>query len=146
LSGRLRFVDSAVDAASGTIKVKAQFDNPAGKLWPGAFVNVAMTVRVLQGAVVVPQAAIIQSQRGPLVYVVQDGKVQPHPVQVIHAQGDDAAVSGVSADDRIVLDGRQNLRPGVAVVERARDGAGKAGQAASASGAAAGVSGPGALP
>lgn len=138
LKGRLKFVDSAVDAGSGTVKVKAQFDNPAGQLWPGAFVNVAMTVRTLQAAVVIPQAAIIQSQRGPLVYAVQDNKAVARPVQVLYAQGEDAAVSGVRAGERIVLDGRQNLRPGVTVVERARDGGGRASGAAS--GAAAGAS------
>lgn len=144
LSGRLQFVDSAVDGASGTVKVKAQFDNRAGKLWPGAFVNVAMTVRTLDAAVIVPQAAIIQSQRGPLVYAVQDGKAVARPVQILYAQGDDAAVSGLRAGERIVLDGRQNLRPGVNVVERAREGGGKggAGVAGAASGVASGVSAP----
>ena len=141
LTGRLQFVDSAVDGASGTVKVKAQFENRGGKLWPGAFVNVAMTVRTLKAAVIVPQAAIIQSQRGPLVYAVQDGKAVPRPVQVLYAQGDDAAVSGVRANERIVLDGRQNLRPGAAVLERGREGGGKGGGAAS--GAASGASSPG---
>ena len=141
LTGRLQFVDSAVDGASGTVKVKAQFENRGGKLWPGAFVNVAMTVRTLKAAVIVPQAAIIQSQRGPLVYAVQDGKAVPRPVQVLYAQGDDAAVSGVRANERIVLDGRQNLRPGAAVLERGREGGGKGG--GTASGAASGASSPG---
>ena len=110
LTGRLQFVDSAVDAASGNVKVKAQFANHDGKLWPGAFVNVAMTVRTLQGAVIVPQAAIIESQRGPLVYAVQDGRATPRPVKVLYAQGDDAAVSGLGAGAEL----RQPL--GLAVV------------------------------
>ena len=139
LSGRLKFVDNAVDATSGTVKVKAQFDNRDGKLWPGAFVNVAMTARTITGAVIVPQAAIIQSARGALVYAVREDKAVPRPVEVLYAQGDDAAVTGVTAGERIVLDGRQNLRPGAAVVERAREaGAGKGGRAAS--GAASGAS------
>jgi RND family efflux transporter MFP subunit len=121
LAGQLKFVDNAVDPASGTVKVKAQFDNREGKLWPGAFVNVSMTARVLKGAVVVPQATIIQSPRGTLVYAVQDGKAVPRPVQLLYAQGEDAAVSGLKPGERIVLDGRQNLRPGAVVVERARD-------------------------
>ena len=100
-----------------------------------------MTVRTLKAAVIVPQAAIIQSQRGPLVYAVQDGKAVPRPVQVLYAQGDDAAVSGVRANERIVLDGRQNLRPGAAVLERGREGGGKGG--GTASGAASGASSPG---
>jgi RND family efflux transporter MFP subunit len=123
IEGKLKFVDNLVDAASGTVKVKAVFDNPGSKLWPGAFVNVRMTARTLKDAVVVPQAAIIQSARGNLVYVVEGGKAQAKPVQLAHAEGENAAVTGVNPGDKIVLDGRQNLRPGSAVVERSRDGA-----------------------
>lgn len=132
LEGRLKFVDNLVDPASGTVKVKAVFDNAGDKLWPGAFVNIAMTARTLKDAVIVPQAAIIQSARGNIVYVVQDGKAQAKPVQLVHAEGDDAAVTGVQAGDKIVLDGRQNLRPGASVTERPREGAAAASGAASA--------------
>ncbi|MBL8306526.1 MAG: efflux RND transporter periplasmic adaptor subunit [Rubrivivax sp.] len=141
LAGRLKFVDNSVDASTGTVKVKALFDNKDGKLWPGAFVNVSMTARTLTGAVVVPQAAIIQTARGPIVYTVRDNQAQPRPVQVLQAQGDDAAVSGVKPGERIVLDGRQNLRPGSTVVERPREGgpaasgAGRGGRGASDAGA-----------
>jgi RND family efflux transporter MFP subunit len=131
-SGRLQFVDNAVDAVSGTVRVKAVFENPQGKLWPGAFVNVAMTARLLKGAVILPQGCIIQTARGPMVYTVKDGLAAPRPVQVIYAQGDDAAVTGVKAGERVVLDGRQNLRPGVPIVERERPAAGRPGGAASA--------------
>lgn len=119
-TGRLSFVDNAVDASSGSVKVKAVFDNREGKLWPGAFVEVTQTVSTLKDAVVVPQAAIIQSARGAIVYALADGKAVQKPVQVLHAQGDDAAVSGVQVGDAIVLDGRQNLRPGTPLVERAK--------------------------
>ena len=137
LSGRLQFVDSAIDAASGSVKVKAVFANRDGKLWPGAFLDVAMNVRTLKDAVVVPQAAIIQSARGPVIYVNENGKAALRPLQVLYAQGDDAAVSGVKAGEAIVLDGRQNLRPGASLVERTRDAAGRPGAGASAPGAAA---------
>ena len=137
LSGRLQFVDSAIDAASGSVKVKAVFANRDGKLWPGAFLDVAMNVRTLKDAVVVPQAAIIQSARGPVIYVNENGKAALRPLQVLYAQGDDAAVSGVKAGEAIVLDGRQNLRPGASVVERTRDAAGRPGAGASAPGVAA---------
>lgn len=123
LTGRLRFVDNTVDAASGTVKVKALFDNRSGQLWPGAFVKVSLTARVLTDAVVLPQACVIQGPRGAVVYVVQEGRAQPRAVQVLYAQGQEAAVSGVGVGERVVLDGRQNLRPGVAVVERGSDAA-----------------------
>jgi len=134
LDGRLQFVDNAIDASSGTVKVKAVFDNRERKLWPGAFVDVAMTVRTLKDAVVIPQAALIQSARGTIVYAVDEGRAVLRPVQLIQAQGDEAAVSGVRPGERIVLDGRQNLRPGAPVVERAREAASR--PASGASGAA----------
>ena len=96
-----------------------------------------MNVRTLKDAVVVPQAAIIQSARGPVIYVNENGKAALRPLQVLYAQGDDAAVSGVKAGEAIVLDGRQNLRPGASVVERTRDAAGRPGAGASVPGAAA---------
>lgn len=118
--GRLKFVDNAVDASSGSVKVKAVFDNPDGKLWPGAFVEIAQTVRTLKDAVVLPQAALIQSARGSLVYILEDGKAVSKPVQLLYAQGNDAAVTGVKAGDAVVLDGKQNIRPGTPLLERAR--------------------------
>jgi RND family efflux transporter MFP subunit len=131
LQGRLKFVDNQVDTASGTVKVKAVFDNPGGKLWPGAFVNVAMTARTLKDKVLIPQASIIQSSRGDFVYVVEGGAAAARPVQLEYAQGEDAAVAGVRAGERVVLDGRQNLRPGARVAERSREGGGKANVASS---------------
>jgi RND family efflux transporter MFP subunit len=117
-TGHLKFVDNTVDAASGSVKVKAVFDNHDGKLWPGAFVEVSQTVSVLKGVVVIPQASIIQAARGPIVYIKEDGKAVQKSVQLIYAQDLDAAVKGVNAGDWVVLDGKQNLRPGTPVQER----------------------------
>jgi RND family efflux transporter MFP subunit len=120
-AGRLKFVDNAVDASSGAVKVKAVFDNREGQLWPGAFVEVSQTVSTLKGAVVIPQAAIIQAARGPMVYVQVDGKAVQKPVQVLYAQGVDAAVTGVNEGDKVVFDGKQNVRPGSPLVERSSE-------------------------
>jgi RND family efflux transporter MFP subunit len=125
-SGRLVFVDNLVDPNSGSVKVKAVFANPDGKLWPGAFVEISQTVTTLKDAVVVPQAAIIQSARGAMVYVMEAGKAVSTPVKILYAQGNDAAVSGVKVGAAVVLDGRQNLRPGTPVAERAPVPAGAA--------------------
>ncbi len=119
IKGRLQFVDNAVDAATGTIKVKARFDNREGKLWPGAFVKIALTSQTLKNAVVIPTAAVIQSARGSIVYVADKGKATLRPVKVLAAQGEHSAVTGVSSGDRVVIEGRQNLRPDAPVVERA---------------------------
>lgn len=118
LTGKLQFVDSVVDAASGTVKVKARFENRESRLWPGAFVKVALQTRALEDAIVIPLPAVIQSARGAIVYVAQDGKAVQKPVQLLAAQGDDAAVSGIEAGDRVVVDGRQNLRPDTPIAER----------------------------
>ena len=116
--GRLQFVDNAVDPTSGTVKVKAVFANPQAKLWPGAFVAISQTVRTLKDAVVIPQAAIVQGVRGTTVYVVENGKAATRSVQLVYAQGNDAAVTGVKVGEAVIFDGRQNVRPGSPVIER----------------------------
>jgi RND family efflux transporter MFP subunit len=124
VTGKLVFVDSSVDATSGTVRVKAEFENDKELLWPGAFVNVRLSVQSLKGASVVPQAAIIQGPRGRFVYVVDaEKKAEPRPVEIVYAAGAEAAVSGVKAGERVVVDGRQNLRPGSSVIERPAGGA-----------------------
>jgi RND family efflux transporter MFP subunit len=132
LKGRLQFVDNAVDAATGTVKVKARFDNADGKLWPGAFVNVALNSQTLQDAVVIPTTAIIQSARGPIVYIVDKGTAALRPVKVVASQGEDSAVTGIAAGNKVVVEGRQNLRPDAAVIDRTSSPAAPARAAASA--------------
>lgn len=123
LTGRLQFVDSSVDAGSGAIRVKARFENRDQTLWPGAFVKAALTVRTLKDALIVPEAAIVQNTRGTIVYTVENDKAVLRKIEVLATQAGEAAVAGVVAGDRVVLDGRQNLRPDAAVVERGQPGA-----------------------
>ena len=123
--GRLQFMDNLVDANSGTVKAKAVFANQANKLWPGAFVEIEQTVNTLKDAVVLPQACIIQGPRGTIVYVIEDGVAVSRPVKLLHAEGGEAAVSGVQPGEVVALDGRQNLRPQAKVVVRSPDKAGK---------------------
>ena len=141
--GKLQFVDNNVDAASGTVKLKAVFDNKDSKLWPGLFVNVGLTTKKIEDALVVPQAAIIQTVRGPIVYAVEDGKAVSKPIKVVLPAGPEAAVTGVQENDVIVVDGKQNLRPGVKVMERPKE-AGKPESGPATSGAPG--SAPGATP
>lgn len=123
IKGRLQFVDNAVDAATGTIRVKARFDNRDGKLWPGAFVKATLISQTLKDAVVIPTSAIIQSSRGAIVYVADKGKAGSRPVKMLATQGDEAAVTGIASGEKVVLEGRQNLRPDVALIERPPGGA-----------------------
>ena len=102
-----------------------------------------MTSRTLKDAVVVPQASVILNARGAIVYAVQGNSAVARPVKLVYSQGEDAAVSGINAGERIVVDGRQNLRPGVTVAERAPAASGKPGSKASGAVAAkAGASAP----
>lgn len=118
VQGRLQFVDNVVDAATGTVKAKARFDNRESKLWPGAFVKVQLTAEVLKDAVVIPIAALIQSAKGPIVYVAENGKASLRPVKMLASHGLDAVVTGVAVGDHVVVEGRQNLRPETPVSER----------------------------
>ncbi len=127
LVGRLSFVDSLVDANSGTVKVKARFDNREQTLWPGVFAKVSLQTGRLDHAIVVPLQAVIQGPRGTIVYVARDGKAAMRPVKLLAAQGNEAAVSGIEAGDQVIVEGRQNLRPDAPIVERTPEGA-KAGK------------------
>ena len=121
--GKLQFVDSQIDAASGSVKVKAYFRNDEEKLWPGAFVEVQQTLREIKEALVIPQGAVIYSARGPFVYAVESGKAVVRPIKMVQAQGAEIAVTGVTLGESIILEGKQNVRPGAPVVERSKDAA-----------------------
>ncbi len=118
LEGKLSFVDNTVDPQSGTIKVKAVFPNADHRLWPGQYVPVTTVVRELKNAVVIPQAAVINGIDTRAVYVVgADRTAQLRRVELLHSFGTQAAVRGVAAGDSVVVDGKQNVRPGGKVRE-----------------------------
>jgi RND family efflux transporter MFP subunit len=120
VKGYLSFVDNAVDPSVGTVRAKAQFDNKDSVLWPGQYVNTSITVRTLKNATVIPVAAIITGPTGRMVYVVKDDVAQPRKVDLQYITGERAVVQGVQPGERIVVEGKQNLRPGSRVrVERA---------------------------
>lgn len=113
VTGTISFIDNTVDPLSGTIRVKGQFDNRDSSLWPGQYVNTRVTVQTIVGAVVIPQTAIIINTRGTFVYVVDaDQSAKQVPVARLHAFGLNAAVSGLTGDEQVITDGKQNLRPG----------------------------------
>ena len=134
IKGRVTAVDNLVDSATGTIKVKAEFDNKAQALWPGQYLRVRVTLRTLKGVTVVPQAAIIMRGNERSVYVVgPDNTAKPVPVQVRQAMGEQAVVEGLDAAAQVVMEGKQNLRPGTPL--RIQPSGGGAAAAAAASGA-----------
>lgn len=115
LTGRLHVVDNGVGAGSGTVTVKARFANPDQVLWPGAFAQVGMTLRTLPGALVVPQAAIVQGQRENALFVVVGGKAQRKVVTVLDSADGSAVVSGIAPGAQVVVEGRVNVRDGTPV-------------------------------
>ncbi|GAB3629492.1 Multidrug resistance protein MdtA [Pandoraea terrae] len=123
-TGQLSFIDNAVDSQTGTIRLKAAYENRDAKLWPGMYLNVAVTGRVLKQVTVVPPQAVLTGPDGKFVYVIgADRKVTARPVRVGYVEGKLAVVEGVAAGTRVVQEGAENLRPGNLVAEAARSGA-----------------------
>lgn len=115
--GKLTFIDNAVDLTTGTIKLKATFDNRQRTLWPGQFADVALTLTTDRNAVVVPSAALQNGQNGAYVYIVNsDMTAQQQPVKVGWAVGDTTVIqSGLQPGQRVVIDGQLRLIPGTRV-------------------------------
>ena len=113
LDGHLVFVDNAVDTASGTIRLKAEFPNPDNRLWPGMFVTVTLAPRTLAGAVTVPVQAVQTGPEKKFLYVIgDDRKVTALPVNVRLIQDGIAVIEGAAPGARVVVEGAQNIRPG----------------------------------
>jgi membrane fusion protein, multidrug efflux system len=112
-TGKLNFIDNAVDATTGTIMLKALYANTNRALWPGQFVTVAMTLQERPNAVVVPSQAVQTGQRGQYVYVVkQDTSVEMRPVKIEESINQQAVIaSGLSPGETVVTDGQLRLTP-----------------------------------
>ncbi|MCG3174283.1 MAG: Multidrug resistance protein MdtA [Myxococcota bacterium] len=120
--GVLTFIDSAVNASTGTIALKASFANEDDALWPGQYVNVRLTLAEEKDALLLPVQAVQQGQQGSYVYLVRpDNTVEMRPVRTARYSGDEVVIaSGVAEGDTVVLDGHLRLYPGAPVkaVER----------------------------
>jgi membrane fusion protein, multidrug efflux system len=116
--GRITFVDNTVDTATGTIRVKGEVPNASHRLWPGQYVSVRMTLRTITGSIVIPQNALIIRGNERTVYVVKpDATVEARPVQPRYSAGEIVVVDGLELGEKVVVDGKQNLRPGSVVLE-----------------------------
>jgi multidrug efflux system membrane fusion protein len=116
VSGVLTVIDNAVDSNTGTIRLKAAFDNKENRLWPGQFVNVVLTLDT-QTAIVIPSEAVQAGQQGSFVYVVKaDQSVEPRPVTVGQTiTGKVIIENGLAAGESIVTDGQSRLFPGAKI-------------------------------
>jgi len=115
--GVLTFIDNAVDNTTGTIKLKGTFENPDNRLWPGQFVNVALTLTTQPNAVVVPSQAVQTGQVGQYVFVVrQDMTAEYRPVVAgDNVAGETVVQKGLVAGETLVTDGQLRLVPGMKV-------------------------------
>jgi multidrug efflux system membrane fusion protein len=117
-TGRVMALDSQIDTTTGTVKVRAQFDNADNALFPNQFVNAQLLVKTLHNVVTVPTAAIQRGAPGTYVYVINsDNTVSVRPIKAGPTDGPTAAVdSGLSVGERVVVDGTDRLREGARVV------------------------------
>ncbi len=115
--GTLTFVDNSVDPQTGQIRLKATFDNKDESLWPGAFVDVTLTLGEQQGALVAPAEAVQRGQSGEYVFVVKgDHTVESRPVTVSRADQHEAVIEkGLQAGETVVTDGQLRLQQGTKV-------------------------------
>ena len=115
--GKLSFIDNAVDLTTGTIKLKATFDNKQHMLWPGQFVDVSLDLTIQPNAIVIPSAALQTSQNGSYVYVVNpDMTAQVQQVKVARTMGDTTVIaSGLQPGQRVITDGQLRIVPGAKV-------------------------------
>ncbi|MBH3310524.1 efflux RND transporter periplasmic adaptor subunit [Pseudomonas mosselii] len=113
--GHLMLIDNQVSATTGTVRVKAEFDNQDGRLWPGQLVTVRLRTAVDEDALVVPPPVVQRSLDGHFVYRLDGDKVSAVPVKVVYQDSTLNVIAGVKAGDRLVLDGQSRLKPGSTV-------------------------------
>jgi len=132
--GVVSFFDNTVDPATGTIRLKASFENSGKQLWPGQFVNLSITLAVKNNAVVVPSQAVQTGQKGQHVFVVrQDATAETRPVVAgpVYA-GMTVIETGLKPGEQVVIDGQMRVVPGGKVEIKQPDKPGEAKPAAPA--------------
>jgi len=125
--GTLSFVDNAVDASTGTIRLKAIFRNQARRLWPGQFVNVVLKLATQPNAIVVPSRAVQAGQGGQYVFVIKpDLTAESRAVVVGQSLGGETVIKqGLQANEQVVIEGQLQLAPGMKVAIKRPDAGGQ---------------------
>jgi membrane fusion protein, multidrug efflux system len=116
-TGSLLTVDNQIDPNTGTVRLKATFENKDDALFPNQFVNARLLIDVIKDAIIAPSAAIQRGPQGLYIYVVNpDRSVTIHPITIGDIQGSDVSVkSGLAEGDLVVVDGAERLREGIKV-------------------------------
>ncbi len=128
VTGKLSFFDNNVDQASGTVLVKAEFQNDKGLVWPGQSANVTVHFKSDDEQIVIPTVALRAGPTGAFVYTVDDSQhVHVTPVDVARSNGDMTAIAkGLSAGQHIIVEGQSELVDGQTVIEKMSPTADKA--------------------
>jgi multidrug efflux system membrane fusion protein len=116
-SGYLETVDNQIDTTTGTVKLRATFDNQEGLLFPNQFVNTKLLVNVIKNAVIVPTPAVLNGSSGAFVYVVKpDNTVTVRNVKIGPVDGERTSIaSGLQVGERVVIDGSDRLKEGAKI-------------------------------
>jgi len=116
--GKVYVIDNQVDPAVGSVRVRASLDNSDYTLAPGRFVHVNLQTKLIKDAIVVPSQSLVSNTQGDLVYTVDaENKTVLNKVKIISQGNGNVALTGLKEGDRVVVEGKQNIRPGLKVVE-----------------------------
>lgn len=116
--GKVLVIDNQVDPSIAAVRVKAQIPNDSMTLLPGQFARVSLVANTLKDAIAVPSQAIVMNPKGRFVFIVdKDGKAVSKPVKVVYEYQGTSVITGIEAGDKVVVEGKQNLRPGGKVRE-----------------------------
>jgi multidrug efflux system membrane fusion protein len=120
-------VDNQIDPTTGTVRLKATFENKDDALFPNQFVNANLLINVLRGTIIIPSAAIQRGSQGTFTYVVRpDRTASIRPVTIAQIQGGEAAIAGgLATGELVVVDGAERLREGTKVEMKAQGGNGR---------------------
>jgi RND family efflux transporter MFP subunit len=111
--GTVLVVDNQVDPSIAAVRVKAQIPNESMTLLPGQFARVSLVASDLKDALSVPSQAIVINPRGKFVFTLdKDGKASIVPIKVVYEYQGSSVITGIQAGDKVVVEGKQNLRPG----------------------------------
>ncbi|SEN31191.1 RND family efflux transporter, MFP subunit [Pseudomonas sp. ok272] len=113
--GHLSLIDNQINANTGTLRAKAEFNNAGQTLWPGQLVTIKIQTGLDQGALVVPPTVVQRGLDEHFVYRVKGDKVESVPVQMVYQDSDLNIIKGVQAGDVLVSDGQSRLKPGASV-------------------------------